>query len=54
MTVIMKTEMKVSQGSSNFLSNEGNVFCNYIIVIHNFITVDETGYLLVVMVEKGG
>jgi len=23
-------------------------------VIHNFRTVDETGYLLLVMVEKGG
>jgi len=23
-------------------------------VIHNFITVDGTGYLLLVMVEKGG
>jgi len=34
--------------------NEGNVICNCIMVIHNFIAVDGTGYLLLVMAEKGG
>jgi len=46
--------MKLSQVSFNFLPNEGNVFCNCIMVIHNFKTVDGAGYLLLVMVEKGG
>jgi len=36
------------------MPNEGNVFRNCIMVIHNFITVDGTGYLLLVMVEKEG
>jgi hypothetical protein len=44
----------LSQVSFNFLPNEGNVFRNCIMVIHNFRTVDETGYLLLVVVEKGG
>ena len=30
--------------------NEGNVFCNCIMVIHNFIAVDRTGYLLLVII----
>jgi len=34
--------------------HEGNVFCNCIMLIHNFITVDGTGYLLLVMADKGG
>jgi len=46
--------IKLSQISSHFLPNEGNVFCNCIMVIHNFRIVDETEYLLLVMVEKGG
>jgi hypothetical protein len=46
--------IKLSQVSFNFLPNEGNVFGNCIMVIHNFRTVDETGYLLLVVVEKGG
>jgi len=46
--------MKLSQVSFNFLPNKGNVFLKCIMVIRNFITVDETGYLLLVMVEKGG
>jgi len=46
--------IKLSQVSFNFLPNEGNVFHNCIMVIHNFRTVDETGYLVLVVVEKGG
>ena len=46
--------IKLSQVSFNFLPNEGNVFHNCIMEIHNFRTVYETGYLLLVMVEKGG
>jgi len=46
--------MKLSQVSFNFLQNKENFFCNCILVIHNFRTMDETGYLLLVMVEKGG
>ena len=34
--------------------NEGNVFCNCVMVIYNFIAVDGTGYLLQVMADKGG
>ena len=45
--------IKLSQVSFNFLPNEGNVFCNCIMVIDSFITVNGTGYLLLVMVEKG-
>jgi hypothetical protein len=45
--------IKLSQASFNFLPNEGNVFRNCIMVINNFWTVDGTGYLLLVMVEKG-
>jgi hypothetical protein len=43
----------LSQVYFNFLPNEGNVFHNCIMVIHNFRTVDETGYMLLVIVEKG-
>jgi hypothetical protein len=45
--------VKLSQVSFNFLLNEGNVFCNCIMEIHNYRTVDETGFLLLVMVVKG-
>jgi len=45
--------MKFSHFSFHFLPNEGNVFCICIMVIHNFITVDGTGYLLLVGVENG-
>ena len=34
------------------LSNEANVFCKCIMVIHNFRTADETRYMLLVMAEK--
>jgi hypothetical protein len=41
------------QVSFNFLPNEGNIFCNCIMAIHNFRMLDEAGYLLLVVVEKG-
>ena len=45
---------KVKSRFFHFLPKEGNVFLKCIMVIHNFRAVDETGYLLLVMVEKGG
>jgi hypothetical protein len=44
----------LSHVSFSFLPNEGSVFSNCITVIHNFGNVDERGYVLLVMVEKGG
>jgi len=32
--------------------HEGIVFCNCIMAIHNFIAVDGTGYLLLVMADR--
>jgi len=43
---------KLSQVSLYFLSNELNAFFNCIMLIHNFRTVDETGYLLLVRAIK--
>jgi len=43
----------IKSGFFHILQNEGNVFHNSIMLIHSFRTVDETGYLLLVIVEKG-
>jgi len=55
--VDMKTKMCIFTNNKiegNEELHEGNVFCNCIMVIHNFIVVDGTGYLLLVMADKGG
>ena len=57
MMVDMKTKMCIFTNNKiegNEELHEGNVFCNFIMVIHNFIAVDGTGYLLLVMADKGG
>jgi len=36
--------IKLSQVSFNFLPPESNVFCNCVMVIHNFWAVDQKGY----------
>jgi len=43
----------MKSGFFRVLPNEVNVFHNCIIAIHNFLTMDETGYLLLVTFEKG-
>jgi len=55
MMVNMKTKMCIFtnnkiEGKKEL--HEGNVICNCIMVIHNFIAVDGTGYLLLVMADK--
>jgi hypothetical protein len=45
---------EIKSGFFQFLPIEWNVFSNCITVIHTFRTMDETEYLLLVVVEKGG
>ena len=57
MMVDMKTKMYIFTNNKiegNEELHGGNVICNCIMVIHNFIAVDGTGYLLLVMADKGG
>ena len=57
MMVDMKTKMCIFTSNKiegNEELHEGNVICNCIMVIHNFISMDGTGYLLLVMADKGG
>jgi len=57
MMVDMKTKMCIftnNEIKGNEELHEGNVIRNCIMVIHNFIAVDGTGYLLLVMADKGG
>jgi len=57
MMVDMKTKMCIFTNNKiegNEELYEGNVFCNCIMVIHNFIAMDRTGYQLLVMADKGG
>jgi len=57
MMVDMKTKMCIFTNNKiegNKELHEGNVICNCIMAIHNFIAVDRTGCLLLVMADKGG
>ena len=57
MMVDMKTKLCIfinNKIEGNEELHEGNILCNCIMVIHNFISVDGTGYLLLDMADEGG